>query len=482
MKWRLSVHGAIVVMAIGVSSVAVAQPRANDGTTLSQLTVMKVATERTAGFRQSLFTGAANRSIPVLSVANVVTVREAWESGAWAWSASKRRSFINDRADVSVLALVIATSSQQRGDKDPAGWMPSTNANTCAYLSNWVAVKTKWGLAMDQRELTAVKSAFVRQCTTPATSSSVPSPAASINTTTSVSITTTTTTSTIGTTTTTTAKPVVVGSALALLQTIRVENEYQVGYDRALFDHWRDIDGDGCDSRDQVLKRDSISLPQVDPVNCNVVAGDWVSPYDGARWSNPSDIDIDHVVALKEAWDSGAWAWSAAQRKAFANDTSDSRTLLAVTDSVNQSKSDKDPSNWLPPLQSYTCTYLGNWIAVKVRWNLSMDSSEFGRIKNLLQSTCISLNIAPIPNLPNISGGTTVVTNPPAAITNTTVTPNTTSTGTTAQINPGSYCSPEGAIGYYTLSGSTSPTTYVCSKTDASGVPYSGGRARWRRA
>jgi hypothetical protein len=473
MKWRLSVHGAMVVMAISVSSVAVAQPRTTDGTTLGQLTTMKVATERTAGFRQSLFTGAANRSIPVLSVANVVTVREAWESGAWAWSASKRRSFINDRADVSVLALVITASSRQRGNKDPAGWMPSTKANTCAYLSNWVAVKTKWGLAMDQRELTAVKSAFVRQCATPATSSSVPSPAASINTITS---------------TTTTAKPVVVGSALALLQTVRVENEYQVGYDRALFDHWRDVDGDGCDSRDQVLKRDSISLPQVDPVNCNVVAGDWISPYDGARWSNPSDIDIDHVVALKEAWDSGAWTWSAAQRKAFANDTSDSRTLLAVTDSVNQSKSDKDPSNWLPPLQSYTCTYLGNWIAVKVRWNLSMDSSEFGRIKNLLQSTCISLDIAPIPNLPSISGATTVVTNPASSITNSTpitnstVTPTTTSTSTTAQINPGSYCSPEGAIGYYTLSGSTSPTTYVCSKTDASGVPYSGGRARWRRA
>lgn len=464
MKWRLSVHGAIVVVAISVSSVAVAQPLANDSATLSQLATMKVATERSAGFRQSLFTGSVNSSIPVMSVANVVTVREAWESGAWAWSASKRRSFINDSADTSVLALVLAKSSQQRGDKDPAGWMPSTNVNTCAYLSNWVTVKTKWGLAMDQREFNAVKSVFMRQCSSPATSSSVPSPSGGIN------------------STTTTVKPVVVGSALALLQTVRVENEYQVGYDRALFDHWRDVDGDGCDSRDQVLKRDSISLPQVDPVNCNVIAGDWVSPYDGARWSNPSDIDIDHVVALKEAWDSGAWAWSAAQRKAFANDTSDSRTLLAVTDSVNQSKSDKDPSNWLPPLQSYTCTYLGNWIAVKVRWGLSMDSSEFGRIKNLLQSTCISLNIAPIPNLPSISGGTTVVANPASSITNSTVASTTASSGTSAQINPGSYCSPEGAIGYYTLSGSTSPTTYLCSKTDASGVPYSGGRARWRRA
>ena len=464
MKWRLSVHGAIVVMAIGVSSVAVAQPRANDGTTLGQLASIKVAPERTAGFKPSLFTSAVSRSVAAASVANIVTVREAWESGAWAWSASKRKSFMNDRADMTMLALVRATSVQQRGDKDPAGWMPSTSNSICAYLGNWVAVKTKWGLAMDQREFVAVKTAFTQRCSTPTTTSSVASTTSSIN------------------VTTTTGKPTIVGSALALLQTIRVENEYQVGYDRALFDHWRDIDGDGCDSRDQVLKRDSISLPQVDPVNCNVIAGDWVSPYDGGRWSNPSDIDIDHVVALKEAWDSGAWEWSAAQRKAFANDTSDSRTLLAVTDSVNQSKSDKDPSNWLPPLQSYTCTYLGNWIAVKVRWSLSMDSSEYGRIKNLLQSTCSSLDIAPIPNLPDISGGTTAITNPPVASTNSTVTPNTASAGSVAQISPGSYCSPEGAIGYYTLSGSTTPTTYVCSKTDASGVPYSGGRARWRRA
>ena len=143
------------------------------------------------------------------------------------------------------------------------------------------------------------------------------------------------------------------GSALAVLQTIRVENERPNGYQRSLFEHWRDIDGDGCDSRDQVLKRDSVTRAQVDPISCDVIAGDWVSPYDGARFSDPSDIDIDHVVALKEAWDSGAWAWSSATRKAYANDTSDRRTLAAVTDRVNQQKSDKDPSNWLPPLKSY---------------------------------------------------------------------------------------------------------------------------------
>ena len=85
------------------------------------------------------------------------------------------------------------------------------------------------------------------------------------------------------------------GAGFSVLQTIRIENERPTGYVRALFEHWRDIDGDGCDAREQVLKRDSVTLPQVDPYKCKVIAGDWVSPYDGARWSDPTDIDIDPV-------------------------------------------------------------------------------------------------------------------------------------------------------------------------------------------
>jgi hypothetical protein len=111
-----------------------------------------------------------------------------------------------------------------------------------------------------------------------------------------------------------------------------------------------------------------------------------------------------------------------------------------------------------------------------------MDSSEYGRIKNLLQSTCSSLDVAPIPNLPNISGGTTVVTNPPTTSTNSPVTPNTAPTGTTGQITPGAYCSQEGAIGYFTKKGNQVATTYVCSKTSASGALYEDGRLHWRAA
>jgi len=280
------------------------------------------------------------------------------------------------------------------------------------------------------------------------------------------------------------------GTAIGLLQNIRVQNERGGGYVRALFEHWRDIDGDGCDSREQVLKRDSVTLPQVDPYKCKVVAGDWVSPYDGARWSDPTDIDIDHVVALKEAWDSGAWAWSAATRNAYANDTSDKRTLLAVTDNVNQQKSDKDPSNWVPPLKSYLCTYLGNWISVKARWNLSMDKSEWGRIKNLLNSSCAGLVIAPWSEAPLL--GTMLIS--PTATSPATTVPKTTATSPIAtsptatsptatspasvgvSVYPGAWCKPEGATGMY-----TNGKSYVCAKTNASGVAYSDGRARWRQ-
>ena len=289
------------------------------------------------------------------------------------------------------------------------------------------------------------------------------------------------------------------GSAIGLLQNIRVENERGAGYVRALFEHWRDIDGDGCDSREQVLKRDSVTLPQVDPYKCKVVAGDWVSPYDGARWSSPTDVDIDHVVALKEAWDSGAWAWASATRKAYANDTSDRRTLLAVTDNVNQQKSDKDPSNWVPPLKSNLCTYLGNWISVKARWNLSMDQSEWGRIKNLLNSSCAGLVIAPWSEAPLMGtmltspAATSPTVNSPAATAPTATSPAATSpaatsTGSVTSVvaaptndfyRPGKWCSPEGSKGAYTYKGKSVPTVVTCSKTRANGISYSDGRARW---
>ncbi len=324
-----------------------------------------------------------------------------------------------------------------------------------------------------------------------------------------------------------TTQKFVTNDAKSVLATIKVENEYKTGYRRSLFIHWSDLDGNGCDTREEVLKRDSISKPQVDPYRCYVVAGDWYSKYDGKNLSDRGDVDIDHVVALKEAWDSGAWSWTESQRKAYANDLTDGRTLIAVTDRVNTSKSDKDPSNWMPPLKSYWCTYLGDWISVKARWGLSMDQSEYGRIKNLLASDCSSLTIAgwsaapvlvsvpattvtvapsttsPVTVAPSTTAPrttlapattapavTTVTTAPAAttapAVTTVTTAPSATAPVTTApaangatvakDIFPGSYCAPVDGLGAY------KGATYVCSKTNAEGSPYAGGRARWRKA
>lgn len=183
-------------------------------------------------------------------------------------------------------------------------------------------------------------------------------------------------------------------AATDVLAQLTVANEVGAGYDRDLFRHWIDADGDDCDTRQEVLIRDSQSSPQIDPYRCKVIAGNWYSPYDGAVWEDPSDVDIDHVVALKEAWDSGAWQWSAEKRRAFANDLSDSRSLMAVTDSVNQSKGDRDPSQWMPPRRDYRCTYISLWLSVKARWSLSVDPSEAGMIRALLDDECRGLRVA----------------------------------------------------------------------------------------
>lgn len=183
-------------------------------------------------------------------------------------------------------------------------------------------------------------------------------------------------------------------AATEVLAQLTVANEVGAGYDRDLFRHWTDEDGDSCDTRQEVLIRDSRSTPQIDPYRCKVIAGTWYSPYDGAVWEDPSDVDIDHVVALKEAWDSGAWQWSSEKRRAFANDLSDSRSLMAVTDSVNQSKGDRDPSQWMPPRRDYRCSYISLWLSVKARWSLAVDQSEAGMIRALLEDECRGLRVA----------------------------------------------------------------------------------------
>jgi hypothetical protein len=154
-------------------------------------------------------------------------------------------------------------------------------------------------------------------------------------------------------------------------------------YNRDLFPTWDTISGT-CNTRETVLKRDGTSVV-VDSA-CAATSGKWYSTYDGATWTAASDVDIDHVVPLKNAWESGAWAWTTAKRESYANDLTDPQ-LIAVTDNVNQSKGDKSPDAWKPPLTSYYCTYARMWVRVKYVWALTITSAEKSAVSSML-ATC----------------------------------------------------------------------------------------------
>jgi hypothetical protein len=155
------------------------------------------------------------------------------------------------------------------------------------------------------------------------------------------------------------------------------------GYSRDLFPHWHIVSGT-CDTRETVLKRDGTSV--VTSSACAATSGRWFSPYDGATWTASSDVDIDHVVPLKNAWISGASAWTTSKRETYANDLTRPQ-LIAVTDNVNSAKGDKSPDVWKPPLTSYYCTYARMWIGVKYYWALKITSAEKSALTSML-NTC----------------------------------------------------------------------------------------------
>ncbi|MEV6970156.1 HNH endonuclease family protein [Hamadaea sp. NPDC051192] len=170
-------------------------------------------------------------------------------------------------------------------------------------------------------------------------------------------------------------------NAVSRLAALTVATEsHQSTYDRDLFPHWITITG-ACNTREQVLKRDGTNV--VVNSSCYPTSGSWYSPYDGATWTDPADIDIDHMVPLAEAWRSGAWAWTTAQRQAYANDLGGPE-LWAVTDNVNQAKGDQDPAHWKPSLTSFWCTYAKAWIQAKWYYSLTVDSSEKSALTSML--------------------------------------------------------------------------------------------------
>jgi len=196
------------------------------------------------------------------------------------------------------------------------------------------------------------------------------------------------------TTTSTTPKPAATGTALAAVARLTVKGRApKTGYTRAQFGQvWYDTDHNGCDTRNDILRRDLKSRQMQNA--CKVMAGTLApDPYSGTSirfvYGGASEVDIDHVVALSDAWQKGAATWASGKRLALANDP---LNLLAVDSSTNRSKGDGDAATWLPPNKAYRCTYVARQVAVKGKYGLWVTSAERDAMVRVL-TTCPTMGL-----------------------------------------------------------------------------------------
>jgi hypothetical protein len=172
-----------------------------------------------------------------------------------------------------------------------------------------------------------------------------------------------------------------------LLQLTVAPEGTRTGYSRDRFKHWIDADGDGCDTRQEVLIDESLVPATSEETRCFTIAGQWLSLYDGRTFLVPGGLDIDHMVPLAEAWESGAAGWDDTRRQDYANDLDHPQALIAVSLSSNRSKGDRDPAEWKPPDTGFWCQYGKDWVTVKFAWDLSADEAEVSALRDLL-ATC----------------------------------------------------------------------------------------------
>ena len=174
------------------------------------------------------------------------------------------------------------------------------------------------------------------------------------------------------------------------LQTLEVAPSGSMsGYSRESFRHWSKASDFGwappqasCDSREAALVRDGQNVEVGS--GCKVTSGSWYDPYTDQTFSNPQDLDIDHVVPLANAWRSGASSWNDEQREHYANDPD---VLLSVEDNANQEKGDKGPEAWKPPNEGEWCDYAERWISIKAKYDLSVNEQEKEALDQML-NTC----------------------------------------------------------------------------------------------
>ena len=195
-------------------------------------------------------------------------------------------------------------------------------------------------------------------------------------------------------TTTTSLPPVVtttttpVAGARDMLSGLTVAPKSNGGtYDRAEWRHWIDDDGDCQDTRQEVLFAEAVTITATTSGQCRVSAGTWIGLFTGQSVTDPSRLDVDHMVPLKNAHESGGWEWTASRKQAYANDLAAPESLIAVTASANRSKGARGPEEWKPPDSGYWCIYATDWIIIKAKWTLTITTEERTALSGMLD-TC----------------------------------------------------------------------------------------------
>lgn len=289
----------------------------------------------------------------------------------------------------------------------------------------------------------------------------------------------------------TAANPASDQKALNVLATLQVKAQSaSAPYDRVVDfgTAWLDMDHNGCDTRNDILARDL--HPAVKDGSCTVISGTLADPYTGTTISFTRGVEtsravqIDHVVPLGDAWVTGASLLTLQQRETLANDP---LNLLAVDGSTNESKSDKDASEWLPPQSSYDCTYVARQVAVKAAYHLWVTQAEHDKMKSVL-AACPTATMpvssfasgpvvtAPVPQTaapkPAAPAAPAPAAPAPAAPAPAPAAPQPAPAPAPIVVHPGAFCSPVGAIGV-----TSAGTPMVCGTTANSPT-----RARWHAA
>jgi len=169
-------------------------------------------------------------------------------------------------------------------------------------------------------------------------------------------------------------------------------------YDRDDWKHWIDKDRDCQNTRHEVLIEESLKAATFkSDKQCQVATGEWLAPYTSVIVTDATKLDVDHMVPLKNAHDSGGWAWDKDKKAAYANEMGYADHLIAVTASANRKKGARGPEEWKPANQDYWCDYAIDWVQIKVDWELSATKAEWAALQEMLKTCDDNPSITAVP-------------------------------------------------------------------------------------